>query len=71
LPCPKSIILKTTDLEQVIEKAENIYNFYLDSNWEIPIYIKIYITKVNGAPNYCISFHIAKFEMTFPYKTTL
>ena len=22
------------DLEQVIEKAENIYNFYLDSNWE-------------------------------------
>lgn len=38
---------------------------------KIPIYIKIYITKVNGAPNYCISFHIAKFEMTFPYKTTL
>jgi hypothetical protein len=35
LPCPKSIILKTTDLEQVIEKAENIYNFYLDSNWEL------------------------------------
>jgi len=26
------------DLEQVIEKAENIYNFYLDSNWEIRIY---------------------------------
>ena len=23
------------------------------------------------APNYCISFHIAKFEMTFPYKATL
>ena len=23
------------DLEQVIEKAENIYNFYLDSNWEL------------------------------------
>ncbi len=38
---------------------------------KIPIYIKIYITKVNGAPNYCISFHIAKFEMTFPYKATL
>ena len=36
--CPKSIILKTIDLEQVIEKAENIYNFYLDSNWEMPIY---------------------------------
>ena len=30
----KSIILETIDLEQVIEKAENIYNFYLDSNWE-------------------------------------
>jgi hypothetical protein len=30
----KSIIPETIDLEQVIEKAENIYNFYLDSNWE-------------------------------------
>ena len=38
---------------------------------KIPIYIKIYITKVNGAANYCISFHIAKFEMTFPYKAAL
>ena len=37
----------------------------------IPIYIKIYITKVNGAPNYCISFHEAKYPMTFPYKHTL
>ncbi len=37
----------------------------------IPIYIKIYITKVNGAANYCISFHRAKFEMTFPYKDSL
>ncbi|MBO4427581.1 MAG: toxin [Bacteroidales bacterium] len=35
---------------------------------KIPIYIKVYITKANGAPNYCISFHIAKFTMTFPYK---
>lgn len=35
----------------------------------IPIYIKIYITKVNGAPNFCISFHKAKRKMTFPYKT--
>ena len=34
MSCPKSIILKTIDLEQVIEKAENINNFYLDSNWE-------------------------------------
>ena len=31
---PKSTIRKTIDLERVIEKAENIYNFYLDSNWE-------------------------------------
>ena len=30
----KSIILETIDLDQVIEKVENIYNFYLDSNWE-------------------------------------
>jgi len=30
----KSIIFQTTDLERVIEKAENIYNFYLDFNWE-------------------------------------
>ena len=32
---PKSTIRKTIDLERVIEKAENIYNFYLDSNWEL------------------------------------
>ena len=38
---------------------------------KIPIYIKIYITKIEGAPNYCISFHVARFEMTFPYKTQL
>jgi len=38
---------------------------------KIPIYIKIFITRENGAPNYCISFHKAKFKMTFPYKTTL
>ena len=31
---PKSSIWKTIDLERVIEKAENIFNFYLDSNWE-------------------------------------
>ena len=30
----KSIIFQTLDLEQVIEKAENIFNFYLDFNWE-------------------------------------
>ena len=35
---PKSIIRKTIDLERVIENAENIYYFYLDSNWELPIY---------------------------------
>jgi hypothetical protein len=37
----------------------------------IPIYIKIYITRIAGAPNYCISFHIAKFNMIFPYKAEL
>lgn len=38
---------------------------------KIPVYIKIFTTKVNGAPNYCISFHIAKFKMYFPYKETI
>lgn len=38
---------------------------------KIPIYIKIYITKVANTSNYCISFHVAKFEMKFPYKTQL
>lgn len=37
----------------------------------IPIYIKIFITKTKGASNYCISFHVAKFEMLFPYKAEL
>ena len=32
---PKSIIFQTIDLERVIEKAENIFNFYLDFNWEL------------------------------------
>ena len=30
----KSIIFLTIDLERVIEKAKNIFNFYLDFNWE-------------------------------------
>ena len=30
----KSTIFQTIDLERVIEKAENIFNFYLDFNWE-------------------------------------
>ena len=30
----KSIIFQAIDLERVIEKAENIFNFYLDFNWE-------------------------------------
>ncbi len=38
---------------------------------KIPIYIKIYITRTEGAPNYCISFHIAKYPMSFPYKAEL
>lgn len=37
----------------------------------IPIYIKIYITNKNGKATYCISFHKAGFEMTFPYKQEL
>lgn len=35
---------------------------------KIPIYIKIYIASAEGSPNYCVSFHIAKFPMIFPYK---
>ena len=31
----KSIIFQTIDLERVIKKAENIFNFYLDFNWEL------------------------------------
>ena len=38
---------------------------------KVPIYIKIYITKTEGSPNYCISFHTAKFPMTFPYKSEI
>ena len=38
----KSIIFQTIDLELVIEKAENIYNFYLDSNWEF-LYVEFQI----------------------------
>ena len=30
----KSIIFQTIDLERVIEKAENTFNFHLDFNWE-------------------------------------
>jgi hypothetical protein len=32
---PKSTIFQMLDLERFIEKAENIFNFYLDFNWEI------------------------------------
>ena len=39
---PKSIIRKTIDLERVIENAENIYYFYLDSNWEF-LYVEFQI----------------------------
>ena len=42
----KSIIFQTTDLERVIEKAENIFNFYLDFNWEYQfVGIKTYFSK--------------------------
>ncbi|MBQ6578314.1 MAG: toxin [Bacteroidales bacterium] len=36
-----------------------------------PVYIKIYITKICNAPNYCISFHIAKYPMSFPFKDSI
>lgn len=36
---------------------------------KIPIYIKIYISKASGT--FCISFHVAKYELHFPYKTIL
>ena len=36
---------------------------------KIPIYIKIYISRAFGT--FCISFHIAKYDLYFPYKTTL
>ena len=38
---------------------------------KIPIYIKIFITKAQNVANYCISFHIAKYQMSFPYKEEL
>lgn len=38
---------------------------------KVPIYIKIYVTKAENAPNYCISFHVAKFKMKFPFKSEL
>jgi len=38
---------------------------------KIPIYIKIFVQKRDGAPTFCISFHKAKFDMKFPYKDTL
>ena len=45
----KSIIFQTADLERVIEKAENIINFYLDFNWELRfILTNIRITQHNS-----------------------
>lgn len=38
---------------------------------KIPIYIKIYITKTANTSTYCISFHIARFKMEFPFKDQL
>ena len=45
----KSIIFQTTDLERVIEKAENIFNFYLDFNWEFQ-FIGLLLYQELGAP---------------------
>ena len=44
---PKINHSKTIDLERVIEKAENIYNFYLDSNWEFR-FIGVKIRRMAG-----------------------
>ena len=71
MPCPKSIILKTIDLEKVIEKAENIYNFYLDSNWEFQFIAHFgvrYILFVKGADlEYICSVNSANNEKIFPF----
>ncbi len=45
----KSIIFQTIDLERVIEKAENIFNFYLDFNWEFQ-FIGLLLYQELGAP---------------------
>ena len=50
---PKSIIRKTIDLERVKEKAENIFNFYLDSNWEFQFVGRIVQATIQGV--FCLS----------------
>ena len=45
----KSAIIQTADLERVKEKAENIFNFYLDFNWElefVELYLHVYSTHI-------------------------
>ena len=37
---PNQSFFQTIDLERVIEKAENIFNFYLDFNWEFQFSIE-------------------------------
>lgn len=34
----------------------------------LPVYIKIFITNRDNGPNFCISFHVAERELSFPLK---
>jgi len=43
---PNQSFFQTIDLERVIEKAENIFNFYLDFNWEFQ-----FIGQIQGLNN--------------------
>ena len=51
----KSAIFQTADLERVKEKAENIFNFYLDFNWEFEFTLLQYYSLV---PVLRVSLHI-------------
>ena len=42
---PNQSLFQALDLELVVKKAENIFNFYLDSNWEFQI-----TTNATGGP---------------------
>ena len=56
----KSAIFQTADLERVKEKAENIFNFYLDFNWEFG-FIRLrqaptFLMECRGSVNRCLFF---------------
>ncbi len=66
----KSIIFQTIDLERVIEKAENIFNFYLDFNWEFE-FIHIVILSASEESicqsAYCRSFNSFRITRQFRF----